>query len=162
MNRIIRILFFFLTLSLVNVSFAQQETSTPYQRGQALYNAENHEAAASVFRDLLRDDPSASDARYWLGMSYYHQNKIGDAKQCFRYLTGPGSKEARSFKALGMVFLKESYRAFEALEAFRKAIKLAPGDADGSYWLGMAYLTMMGRGPIAEHPSIGKAKAAFF
>ncbi len=161
MNRIIHTLFFYLILSLANISFAQQETSTPYQRGQALYNAENYEAAASVFRDLLCDDPSASDARYWLGMSYYHQNKIGDAKQCFRYLTGPGSKEARSFKALGMVFLKESYRAFEALAAFRKAVKLAPGDGDGSYWLGMAYLTMMGRGPIAEHPSIGKAKAAF-
>ena len=90
MNRIIHTLFLYLILSLANISFAQQETSTPYQCGQALYNAENYEAAASVFRDLLCDDPSASDARYWLGMSYYHQNKIGDDKQCFRYLTGPG------------------------------------------------------------------------
>jgi|GEM_PF-3590268 GWxTD domain-containing protein len=152
---------FILVLTLPGVSPAQQEAVTPYQRGQRLYEAGDYEAAASVFRDVLRHAAADSDTRYWLGMSYYRQLKIVEAKGCFRHLTGPGSTDARAFKALGMVFLKESYRAFEALDAFREAVRLAPDDADGHYWLGMAYLTMMGRGPIAEHPFIGKAKAAF-
>lgn len=148
-------------LCLPGVTLAQRPAQPGLQRGLTLYEAGEYAAAVPVFHELLRDDPSLDEARYRLGMSYYHLDKIGEAKRCFLHLTGPGSQSARAFKGLGLVHLKESYRAFEALAAFRKATELNPDDADGYYWMGRAYLAMMGRGPLAEHPYIEKVKAVF-
>ena len=70
---------------------------------------------------MLRADKTSRDARYWLGMSYYQQDNLGDAKKQFRSLTGTFSTFAKAYQGLGLVYLNERNKAFDALKAFRQA-----------------------------------------
>ncbi|MBI4553973.1 MAG: GWxTD domain-containing protein [Candidatus Latescibacteria bacterium] len=68
---------------------------------------------------------------------------------------------AKASDELGLALLKQPNRGFEALWAFQRATQLDPTDAGAFYHVGLAYMTLMTRGPVAEHPYADRARAAF-
>ncbi|MBT5872058.1 MAG: tetratricopeptide repeat protein [Candidatus Latescibacteria bacterium] len=140
---------------------AQESASSLYDMGTRQYAEGDYESALSSFKSAIRVDKSLQDAHYWLGMSLYQMSDYPAARKEFIDLGGLRSAESRVLRALGAVYLKERNRAFEALDVLHRATQISPLDAEAHYLTGLAYLTLMSRGPVAEHPYVDKARNAF-
>lgn len=125
----------------------QSPSFESFNRGLASYSTGDYRHAEEAFQETLRVDANLKAARYWLGMCYYQQSRLSEAKTQFLSLTGTLSSYAKAYDGLGLVYLKEANRGFEALEAFRQAATLDPADADVFYHIGLAYMHLMTTGP---------------
>lgn len=154
--------FLFAILLLQPASARGQETlPSVYDIGTAQYAQGDYESASRSFKSAISIDKSPHEAHYWLGMSLYQMSDYPAARKEFIGLGGLGSSESRVLRALGAVYLKERNRAFEALDVLHRATQIDSLDAEAHYLTGLAYLTLMSRGPVAEHPYVDKARNAF-
>lgn len=161
-HAVILVILFVLSWPCQSRSYTASDTvQTRLAEGHSLYLEGHFSDAIERFQVALRVGASCDTARYWLGMCYLKQDRLKEAKKQFHRLTGVGSSYARGFDGLGLVLLKEKNRAFEALAAFQRATALDPTDAEAYYHTGLAYITLMTRGPVAEQPYADRAHQAF-
>ena len=85
-----------------------------YEDGRRQYAVGEYHGAITAFREALRTDKTLGEAWYWLGMGYLQSRNYRDAKQQLRHMTVRPSTDARSYRGLGMVFLKDRNRALHS------------------------------------------------
>jgi len=59
-----------------------------YIRGIASYGQAEYTEAERAFLKTVRLVPEYTGARYWLGMTYFRQNRLDEAEAAFKSLTG--------------------------------------------------------------------------
>ena len=94
--------------------------------------------AAELYEDILRLDPGHAPAAINLGTIFYNQRQFAASERLYRQATLADRNYALAFFDLGNV-LDELQRLCEAVDAYRTAIRLAPGYADAHYNLALAY-----------------------
>ncbi len=90
-----------------------------YERAKQEYDAKNHEVAAVLFKQFLRDHPEnglAGNAQYWLGETFYAQQQYEAAIVAFDEVITKYSDNAKVPASI----LKQGY-AFAALKDSRNA-----------------------------------------
>jgi len=69
--------------SIAQESKKQKEPSEKVQKGIELLYTGKREQARELFKGAFASDPSDGDACFYIGLSYYDENKLIDAKEYF-------------------------------------------------------------------------------
>ena len=96
------------------------------------------QAAMEIYEQILELDPAYTAALINLGTLHYHQKEYGRSELLYRQATETDATYVLAFFDLGNV-LDELERPAESIEAYSRAIALAPGYADAHYNLALAY-----------------------
>jgi len=130
-----------LVLVLWPLSAAAQEPSPDalYQRALALHDSGDYSGAIAIYKELLKTAPENETVRYELTYSTLAK---GDTAETIRLATEgarkPGPTQVRYFELLGNAYDAE-HRTKEAVEAFKRGIKVDPSYAPIHFNLGVAY-----------------------
>jgi len=130
-----------LVLVLWPLSAAAQEPSPDalYQRALALHDSGDYSGAIAIYKELLKTAPENETVRYELTYSTLAK---GDTTETIRLATEgarkPGPTQVRYFELLGNAYDAE-HRTKEAVEAFKRGIKVDPSYAPIHFNLGVAY-----------------------
>ena len=83
-------------------------------------------------------EPKSADVRYWLGLAYHHQRKLGPARVQYELATRLDPGKVDAWNNLGNVLrAKKDFRGAEA--ALRKALEVAPGHFNATTNLGVLF-----------------------
>ena len=93
------------------------------------------DAARAIFRDQLARNPSSATTWYNLGLLELQSHHAADAAAAFRRATAIESDYGEAWQALGASLADSDRRG--AIDAWRKAEALRPGDFDLLFNLGM-------------------------
>ena len=129
----------FLLLFTVTSAFAQQERSA-IQRGNRAFERGNFIEAETEFREALLRNQKSPSARFNLGNALFMQQKFDRAREQFEIVAIAEEDEmmrARAFHNIGNTFAYEHNFA-QAIDAYRRALKLNPRDEDTRYNLALA------------------------
>ena len=103
-------------------------TAAELQLGKTYYDGHDYEQAALWFSKVPKDDPSAGEATFLLGMTEYYRGNLERAYAAFNsLLTRLPLTEV--YNNLGVVDARLGRRA-AAVEYFSKAVAADPSDAD--------------------------------
>jgi tetratricopeptide (TPR) repeat protein len=94
--------------------------------------------AMASYGKILALDPNYTAALINLGTLHYHQKQYARAEELYRQATKADASYVLAFFDLGNV-LDELQRPDESIDAYKRAIQLAPGYADAHYNLALAY-----------------------
>jgi tetratricopeptide (TPR) repeat protein len=96
------------------------------------------QAAMGFYGKILDLDPGYTAALINLGTLHYHQKQYSRAEELYRQATEADASYVLAFFDLGNV-LDELQRPDESIDAYKRAIRLAPAYADAHYNLALAY-----------------------
>ncbi|WP_263356227.1 tetratricopeptide repeat protein [Acidicapsa ligni] len=96
------------------------------------------QVAMGCYNSILALDPAYTAALINLGTLHYHQKQYSRAEELYRQATEADASYVLAFFDLGNV-LDELQRPDESIDAYKRAIKLAPAYADAHYNLALAY-----------------------
>lgn len=116
--------------------------ASDFEAGRAFYDEGNYPEAEVRFKNALAADSRAVLIKYWLGLAYYRQNKISDARRQFLQITSLSRSLPHGHHGMGLVALKGKHRKFEALQHFRNAIKRDPTFVDAHWELATTRLSL--------------------
>ncbi|MCW8925539.1 MAG: sulfotransferase, partial [Xanthomonadales bacterium] len=85
----------------------------------------NIDAAESVYRDLIKNDPLHADTQHMLGIVCLDRGQLQEAEQYFCDAIALDDKQANFHSNLGIA-LSAQNRVEEAYESFQRALKLHP------------------------------------
>jgi tetratricopeptide (TPR) repeat protein len=110
-------------------------TQAILQLGRLNFSAREYESAASWFARIPRTDPSAGEAAFFAGLSYYYMGDYNRAQQEFTFVAQrvPLTEVNNN---LGVVAAKTGGR--KAAEYFLKAVQADPTDPDYHFNLAIA------------------------
>ena len=104
---------------------------------QALEDGEPH-VAEERLKTASRLSPENADVRYWLGLAYHQQSKLGPARVQYELATRLNPGHVDAWNNLGNVLrAKKDFRGAEA--ALRKALAVAPGHFNATTNLGVLF-----------------------
>jgi tetratricopeptide (TPR) repeat protein len=109
------------------------------REGNEKYSAGKYQEAEKAYRKAAELHPKAFEANFNTGDALYRQGKYEDAAAQFQALEGQGSKDqqAAAWHNLGNSLMKaEKYS--EAVEAYKKSLRLQPNDEDTRFNLSWA------------------------
>lgn len=93
-----------------------------------------HEEAATLYREVLRNNPKNVDALRMLGVLAFGEGNIDEAERLLRRAVAAAPDFVNAIIDLGLA-LKEQSRIEEAIECFRQATKLEPKNIKAHYQL---------------------------
>ncbi|MBT5319832.1 MAG: tetratricopeptide repeat protein, partial [Chloroflexi bacterium] len=100
------------------------ETIRPrYEEALSLFETNRYAESERAFLSILNDDSKSILARYHLGLSLYHQQKLDDAQSRFQQIVGLGRVLPHGYHGMGLVALERRNRRFEAIDWFRQALR---------------------------------------
>jgi tetratricopeptide (TPR) repeat protein len=99
------------------------------QEGIVLQRNGDLEAAETVYRRLLRDDPDDARVLHYLGLLRFQQNRLEDAEALISRSLRHEGANANAWSDLGMVRVKAGTPE-DALEPFSRALAIAPAHPD--------------------------------
>ncbi len=110
--------------------------------GSVLFQRGYMDQAAASFQIALRDDPSSAEALYGIGSVYLNQQKTAEARRSFeaalKLRASYPETMANSWNNLGLLSARDG-RTDEAIDDFRRALKLSPDHLIALNNLGSAY-----------------------
>lgn len=107
----------------------------PLDRAVAYHQAGCLEAAETIYRQLLADDPDDAPALYYLGVIGLQTGHPSSAIKLFEQAVDRNPGFADAFANLGIAFKQEN-RLEEAADAYRQAISINPDIAEAHSNLG--------------------------
>lgn len=117
-----------------------QGVSAPIRKGNEAFKKGDYLTAAENYRKALNKEPDNATAAFNLGAALYRENKMDSTRQVLQETLRksiPQELEAKVWHNLGNSFLKER-KPQEAIEAYKKALKINPDDEDTRYNLAYA------------------------
>ena len=141
---IVRKYFLLLFLSLflcLNPVQAQEDKSPSLTRGLQFYNQEKFDQALSQFSQLLKQDPSNIEARYFKGLTFNKAEKFDEAVVTFKKVLELDSKYSGARLQLGIAHFNLKSNV-EAIQEFEKVLKQKPQDANAHLYLGFTHQQM--------------------
>lgn len=101
-------------------------------RGIALYKQGQTQAAIKILKEVVKEHAEDADAWYFLGLAYYSDSAIWQARVAFEHVLGlrPDSVDATAKLAYAMILANEMERATAAA---RHAIELGDKNAEPHY-----------------------------
>jgi predicted O-linked N-acetylglucosamine transferase (SPINDLY family) len=129
------------------------------ERGRALLDSKQIEAAAGQFNDILRADPASAEAWHFLGVANAQLGNTTEAESNFREALAQGSPSAHTPFNLANILLDRN-KIDEAITSFQKALEINPAFVDALANLTLAYTKQrrfeeaieVGRRAIAAQP----------
>ena len=115
------------------------------ERGNRLFRAGEYEAAAAEYREALRDGTDSPRLRYNLGTALLKLGRYAEAQEHLEAALEAVDPELRQYVHynLGQRFLEEARASGDpraqtslydaAVEAYRQALRLQPGDTDAKW-----------------------------
>ncbi len=139
MKRSIWILVWILTWS--GTQLYAQNPNRLARKGNKNYDAGNYNDAEVLYRKALEKKPEQFASRFNLGNSTYRQKNYEEAAKAWASVTTRGDINAQEqsevWHNIGNAMVKaENYG--QAIEAYKNALRLNPGDADTRYNLAWA------------------------
>ena len=126
--------------------------------GNKNYRAGNYSEAEVDYLRALEKDSLLYEARFNLGNSFYMQNRYGEAAQLFLQLSQDSTRAANAadchYNAGNALFKERKFR--EALEEYKNALRLNPGDTDAKF--NLAYTKKMLEQEDQDQQSDGQDK----
>ena len=97
------------------------------QLGKIYYGARDYAAAVGSLKQVSKNDPSALEANFYLGLAAYYAADFSRAESAFSFLAErfPGGEV---YNNLGVVTSRRGKKA--ALDYFRKAVEASPQEPD--------------------------------
>jgi len=128
-----------LSLFTVMSAFAQQERSA-IQRGNRAFEKGNFIDAETQFREALHKNQKSVPGKFNLGNALFMQQKYDNAREQYELVavTETDAKiQAAAFHNIGNSYAQEQNYT-QAINAYKKALKLNPKDDDTRYNLALA------------------------
>lgn len=110
------------------------------EEGKSLYALDQYAEAVPVLIQAAELDDRSGRARYWLGMTLYALNRNDEALEAFEQSVRADRFWAPGHMGMGLVYMRLPNRRLDAREAMREAMRLAPGNAEYQYAMGMTYM----------------------
>ncbi len=105
------------------------------QLGKTYFAGREYEPAAATFSKVPRSDPSAREASFYAGLSYYYAGQYERAENAFSFLAEQFPL-TEVYNNLGVVEARRGRKG--ATQYFQKAVDADPNDADYRFNLGVA------------------------
>jgi len=138
MTRVVWIVCLLITGMACNVTYAQERKMV--KEGNKLYENKDYKAAAEAYQKALQKNPSYTPGLFNLGNSLYQQKQFEQARKVLD-ATAKSSKEKDGKAAanynIGNTYMQEQ-KWQEAVDAYKKALRNNPQDADAKYNLSYA------------------------
>lgn len=103
-----------------------------FERGVALEEAGDTQAACAAYRKVLADDPEFIDACVNLGRLLHQQGRLSEAAVFYRRALAGDPDDAVAHYNLALV-CEDQARAEDAIEHYRAALRTAPDFADAHF-----------------------------
>jgi tetratricopeptide (TPR) repeat protein len=140
-------------------------TAAMMQLAKTYYDAHEYESAALWFGRVPKDDPTAGEAGFLLGMSEFYRGNFDKAYGAFNSLSSR-LPLTELYNNMGVVEVRRGRRA-AAVEYFSKAVNADPNDGDYRFNLGVALFKngdsagamRQLREELQRRPSDGEAKS---
>ncbi len=114
-------------------------------QGNQLYNNEQFVEAESAYRQALEGNPAMTEGRFNLGNSTYRQSRFEEAATRFGSLAEqadlPAELRSKAYYNQGNA-LFEASQFPQALEAYKQALRLKPGDENSKHNLALTRMMM--------------------
>jgi tetratricopeptide (TPR) repeat protein len=120
---------------------ASEKDRLTIEASHAQYVERDVKRATAIREELVRRYPDDKWMHFWLGFIYHQQNRPTDAARAFEKCLELDPDFGIAANHLGLTFL-ELAEFEKALEATKRYIAIAPGEADPWYNLGDVYITM--------------------
>ena len=138
-----------LLLSGVMSTVAQPEHTAGFsdlmKKGQELYNQELYSEAQAVLEVAAALQPESSLAHYRLGWTLYQQEESKKALKSFEQAFKHDRKSVDALIGIGLANLRLDRQRLDAREAFRRAKRMDPDNADIHDYLGLTYVSTFGK-----------------
>ena len=108
--------------------------------GCAYQKLQDHPRAAAAFEKAMKLEPQSAATDYNLGNSCYKLGQVGQAESLFRSAVDKDPRDSASWNNLGKC-LKELNRLDESIEAYNRALGIAPDYALARYGRAISLLT---------------------
>jgi len=134
-----KLIIFFLSFFLFTSAFAQQERSA-ISRGNRAFEKGNFIDAETQFREALLKNQKSVPGMFNLGNALFAQQKYDKAREQYELVAATEKDikiQAAAFHNIGNTFAQEQNYA-QAINAYKKALKLNPKDDDTRYNLALA------------------------
>ncbi|SVE62926.1 uncharacterized protein METZ01_LOCUS515780, partial [marine metagenome] len=115
------------------------------EKGQGLYNRELYNEAQAVLEQAVALQPKSSLAHYRLGWALYQQEEAKKALKSFEHAFKHDRKSVDALIGIGLANLRLDRQRLDAREAFRRAQRIEPDNADIHDYLGLTYVSTFGR-----------------
>jgi Tfp pilus assembly protein PilF len=141
-------LFAVLSLALVGVTEASQQSELLYSKGLVLFHAQRYQEALTLFEQAVEVDPDDVYALYYRGVA---RGRLGDSEGAIQDLRAVAERKPDLSAAsleLGVALVDDG-RAAEAMPWLERAQQVPELDGQASFFLGIAQLRS-GRDASAE------------
>ncbi len=130
-----RILVAAFVLCVVQLSSGQEI----YNRARALLGARDTSGAVTAFQDALKNSQKPAESNYYLGAIAFARSNYGDAQKYLEASVRINDENVDALKLLGDTYRNQK-NVQEALNQYRRAIKLAPKNGPVTIAYGQALL----------------------
>jgi Ca-activated chloride channel family protein len=135
-----------LTILLAAASVVSAQSKKYLDEGNKLYKEGKYKKADSSYLKALGKSPNYTPAVFNLGNSKYQQQQFELARQTMMsaaVIAKDKETKAAAYYNIGNTYMKQK-KWIDATEAFKKALREKPGDADAQYNLSYCRLKSMG------------------
>jgi Flp pilus assembly protein TadD len=118
---------------------AQGEAVRLNNIGTALMSQQLLEKAVDKFGEAYRLDPSLTVAELNRGIALLYLQRLPEATKALQQAAAQAPNNPRIWYAFGLLYRSDN-KPQQSMEAFRRVLKLDPGNADSHYFLGSFFL----------------------
>ena len=120
------------------IRLSPQEVMAIYNKGYILLLSGNREKALEYFLEADAREPNVFEVIFHIGQTFMEMGAADKARPYLEAATLANSRSGPAFKSLGACLDKLGL-AKDAIQAYKNAVKINPGDADSLSLLGRLY-----------------------
>ena len=137
-----------LTLSLGEAFAVEPIDQGKVDAGKILYQQGRYDEALTTFQQAVSEEKKSAPAHYWLGRAWFALGDYDEALKAFRRTVQLNKNWASGHVGMGIVYARLPNRRLDARNAYRRALKIDPGNADAQYLMGMTYMDLERSGEL--------------